>query len=361
MNILAILSFAAGVLMAQTSAPQEEVLRLVKEGHFGEARQLTSRLIVEAEHSGVDIPDRAGLSQVLGIAEIEAGRYYEAESALKKGLSLFDRHPSAAPQVMISLLVLLADAHTAQGQTHEAEAVLRRAVKTAERYLPAGHPGFASALSALGTLYWTRGQMSRAEAAYLKSLAILEANFGATHPDFNVLLSNLAGLLVMTGRRAEAIPMLESAQKRLQEAYGPADLLCIGVGYDLAVALTKSEPSRAESLLRQSLSGWRVSRPELHPNTAAFLNALAWTRYEQGDVREAIVLNERALEISREVLGVWHSQVMSIMYDRAQLLKAAKRGKEAATLKEQADKIREAMGYAEIGRHSIDIHALSRK
>jgi len=49
------------------------------------------------------------------------------------------------------------------------------------------------------------------------------------------------------------------------------------------------------------------------------------------------------------------------MYDRAQLLKAAKRGKEAATLKEQADKIREAMGYAEIGRHSIDIHALSRK
>ena len=297
---------------------------------------------------------------MLGIAEIEAGRYHEAERALKKGVSLCDRHPAAAPQVLLPLLVLLADAHTAQGQIHEAEAVLRRALATAEKYLPAGHPGLASALGALGTLYWTRGQMSRAEAAYRKALAILEKSAGAIHPDFNVQLSNLAGLLVMTGRRAEAIPMLERARAILQEAYGPGDLLTIGVGYDLAVALTKSEPARAESLLRQTLSGWRASRPELHPNTAAFLNALAWTRYEQRDVHEAIALNERALAISRDALGGRHAQVMSFMYDRAHLLRAAKRGKEAATWTEQADRIRDAMGYAEIGRHSIDIHSLRR-
>ena len=358
MTFSAIPLLAAGVLMAQTSTPPEEVLRLVKEGQSGEARQLVTRLIEEAARNGADIPYRAGLSQLLGTAEIEAGHYYEAERALKKGVSLCDRNPSAAPQVLLSLLVLLADAHTAQGQTHEAEAVLRRALAIAEKFLPAGHPAFSSALSALGTLYWTRGQMSRAEAAYRKALAILETSVGAIHPDFNVQLSNLAGLLVMTGRRAEAIPMLERARNILEQAYGPADLLTIGVGYELAVALTKSDPSRAESLLRQTLSDWRISRPELHPNTAAFLNALAWTRYQQRDVHEAITLNERALAISRDVLGVRHSQVMSIMYDRAYLLKAAKRGKEAAALREQADQIRGAMGYAEVGRHSIDIHSL---
>ena len=108
------------------------------------------------------------------------------------------------------------------------------------------------------------------------------------------------------------------------------------------------------------MAGWLTLQPERHVTVVALLNALAWARLGQGDPSGSAALSEQALKLARELLGPEHPRVMILLYDRASLLKAAKRGRDAAAARKEADRIRQAKGYPEPRRqqHSIDIRTL---
>ena len=78
----------------------------------------------------------------------------------------------------------------------------------------------------------------------------------------------------------------------------------------------------------------------------------------RGDYREAGILSGQALQMSKEIFGPEHPHAIAQMYKHAQLLKDSRRGKEAAALKKEADRIRALKGYGEPDRHRIDILAL---
>jgi len=164
--------------------------------------------------------------------------------------------------------------------------------------------------------------------------------------------------LVAMGQFAEARQVFERSKAIFERLYGPAHPDMIGATYALGAALSKSAPAKAELLLRQAIANCRLSQPEQHPHMIKFLNALATSRYAQGDYCEAGILSEQALQMCRATFGPEHSHVIAQMYDHALLLKATRRRKEADTLKREADRIRALKGYGEPGRHQIDILAL---
>jgi tetratricopeptide (TPR) repeat protein len=343
------------LLIGQQPAPQDEVIRLVKEGRYEQARPLITRLITESGDTGIGY--RTALLQWLGTVENHLGHHSEAQRSIEEGLRLLEKH-QGEPEVRISLLASLAEAHTSQGHFSEAGQALRRAIEVGEKELPPDHPRLASVYDALALLHLAQGQQSRAAAATKRALAILEKRFGPDHPNVAVEASTLASLQIAMGQLSRGLPLMERSYRILLAAYGSHHSDTVRAAYSLATAQLSSAPAVAEQLLRSSLRSWLETQPELHVNTVGFLAALAEARYRQGDVGEAIILNGRALELLRKVWGPEHVQTVGLMDGQARLLKAAKRGKESAALKKEADRIRERHGYAEPGRHTIDISAL---
>jgi tetratricopeptide (TPR) repeat protein len=310
---------ATGFLAAAQSSPpppsrqgpQEEALRLVAKGQFAEARHVVAGLIEDAKHTDSPPCHQAGLWQLLGAAENRLGRYQEAKTAINQGLQLCDHSQNAAPELTIALLVDLANANLNQGNLEEANQILRRASGIASKDLPPGHPRLGAVQQSLGVLFWIQGQLSRAEKAFRLSLAIFENSLGADHADVAGALSGLAEILTMTARQAEAIPLLERSKTIFERLSGPAHPDTIGATYALGAALFESAPAKAELMLRQAIANWRKSQPERHPNMVKFLSALAVSRQAQGDYREAWILSEQALQMSRDIFGPEHPHVIA--------------------------------------------------
>src|SRR5438045_6519130 len=75
------------------------------------------------------------------------------------------------------------------------------------------------------------------------------------------------------------------------------------------------------------------------PQMASFLNALAKTRWAQGDYGGAELINRRALAIAEEKLGPRHLTFAAILADRATILKSLNRNREAGVMKARAKEI----------------------
>ncbi len=340
--------------------PQEEALRLVRQGDYSKAHPLVTRLLREAPQPGSQngVPYRAALYEILGTIEKALERYSEAQQAFEQGLKLCQQHSPELPELKVSLLVSLAETHLARGGFQQAHRELQRAFDTATAALPPDHLRLASVLDGFASLHVARGQLSRAEQFLRRALAILERRLGPAHPDTAVEALSLASILLSGQRRDEAVPLIEQSKFTLNQALGSNHPRTVFASYTLALAHLQSNPAQAETVLRASLSAWRQTQPERHTTTARLLNALAAARRAQGDLNGAIEINAQALDTLRDVVGPEHPEVVSVMYDRAALLRLAKRKKEAATLRAEADRIRLAHGYAEPGKHTIDINTL---
>jgi len=185
--------------------PTDDVIGLTRAGQYEEARKVIQRLIDEAAtFSGAY---RASLWHWLGIIENNLSHNQEAQKALETGLQVAEENQSADPEVRVSLLAVLGEAHASQGHFREADRVLGQARAFAERELPAGHARLASVYDGFALLYFARGQASRAEVSTRQALRILERHYGADHPSVAVEANTLAFLLISMSRPAVAIPM----------------------------------------------------------------------------------------------------------------------------------------------------------
>ena len=114
---------------------------------------------------------------VLGWALASAGRYSEAEAALKEAIALREKIAPSDIFTLDTLLVHLGANYRSQGRLSEAEPVLKRALSIREGRFPSEHPEIADALFNLGALYRTQSRYSEAEPMVRRSLAIREAAF----------------------------------------------------------------------------------------------------------------------------------------------------------------------------------------
>jgi len=141
------------------------------------------------------------------------------------------------------------------------------------------------------------GRTDAIEVEIARSRALLDAGLGSEaiasvdtalerYPSHPALLYHRAVLLDGAGRTREGVRVFEAL---LAQRPGDGNVLN-ALGYTLADR--KQQLPRAERLIREAL----IQRPD----SAAFLDSLAWVRFRRGDRASALPLLERAWRVSRE-------------------------------------------------------------
>ena len=186
-------------------------LAALYQGQYEKAVQYISKSITA---SGSEFIERY---VALARAEYELGEYAEAESALRKVLSVHKDDPN--------ILNNLGFVWEAQGKYDEAEAEFDKALKIVESDpSAASQRDLASVLNNKAHLYTKKGKYKEAEALYDKVLAIQEQAGLRDDPDVAVGLSNLAAVYFEEGRYTEAEALTERPLGIDQRALGPDDL-----------------------------------------------------------------------------------------------------------------------------------------
>jgi tetratricopeptide (TPR) repeat protein len=202
---------------------------LVTKGQFAEARKVSQDLFGDANRSVLAPNSQAGFWRLMGLVENRLGRYDGAQAALERGIKL--RDSSEQPELMIALLIDLADVHFNQSALDEASRLLSRAGSIASKHLPRGHPRTGVIQHSLGLLFWLRGELSKAEKAFRLALTIHETALGRDHMEVAIAASALAGLLTSTRRQTEAISLLERSKTILERDLGSSNPNTIGATF----------------------------------------------------------------------------------------------------------------------------------
>lgn len=344
--------------LAHAQDAGDDVLALLREGQSVRARDLAAATLQSLPASSTPA-NRAAWHQVLGAAHNQLNQYADAEAVLFQGIKVLQSLEHSAPHVAVSLRASLAETLLHSNRPREAESLLQDAFRIAAEHLPPGHARHAVLWDTLGLVQFTRGDHRRAETSWRRAYEILANSLGASHPDTIAQASSLATALVAMNRNEEAYTLAWQARRQIEAKLGAHHQDTIRASYAAAITLLHSEPARAEAILRDALLHWqRASHQQIHPTVAMILAAIASARNRQNDRNGAVEFNARSLDILRQLVGPNHQAVVQKMYDHAQLLRSAKRGKEAAAMQKDADRIREAHGYPPPSRQTVDIRSL---
>ncbi|MEO8160243.1 MAG: serine/threonine-protein kinase, partial [Arenimonas sp.] len=218
--------------------------------------------MAQAAAAAAPLPVAAFLSQ-LGRCHAELEGTAVARDLFGQALQLRRAHANAGASVAESEndLALLVPADKRLAALRKALAHLR---------------GSGGEQNALGVEIWRNMGMTyevlhnalEAEAAYRQSLDIALARFGANHPRTSAAQQRLAGVLLGTGKLAEAERLLALAQDSLQARWGAdSPQLAEQEGMRGMVALERDEPAESERLLTDSVRIWR-SRSEIDEHAA---------------------------------------------------------------------------------------------
>lgn len=343
---------------AEASRSHQQVLRLIDEGNYVEARETAARA-VRLSPAGSRPCELAALYFDQGVAEHLLAQFQEAAKTFASALELCGNMPAATPRFLAALLAELGEVHTVLGRFTDADRELHRALRLSET-LPSAGDALARVYSGLGLLQHRQGLSAQAERNLERSIAILEATLGPRHPDVAALQLTLAGMLLHQSRASEALPLAETARRTLLSSRGAAHPDTLFASMTLAVTKTDTAPAEAEALLWRALSDWRSHLPENHPTVMNIWNGIGMAQLAQGRAGAAADSLARALEIARNVTAPEGEQIIRVMFNYARSLKAARRKKEAAAMFAAAGRMRRALGLADPPRYTIDIRSVRK-
>lgn len=314
---------------------------------------------------GPDHPHVAYSLNNLGLYQMEAGRYEEAEASLSHALQIWKRalgqkHPEVATALYNLATVkhekdeveeaeklhheALVIREEALGPTHphvaqslnslaglmeaksnhpEAEKLFRQALEIREQVLDPIHPELAESLIGLAELLGRISNYSEAEKLCRRGGAIREKVFGVGSAPFAVYLNNLAELWKDQRDYLEAEKLHRQVLAIREKVLGPKHQLIGQSLNNLATVLhLKKEFDRAEPLYRRALDIYENAPNSRSLGLAFTLSNLAVIRRIKGDYSEAEVFNRRALGIREEKLGPNHTDVAHSLNNLAMVLKA---------------------------------------
>jgi hypothetical protein len=158
--------------------------------------------------------------------------------------------------------------------------------------------------------------------------------------------------------QAEAVALFERSKTVFERVYGSGHPDTIAATYAPGAALTKSTPARAEVMVRQAVANWRASQPERHSNMVKVSGSAGVLALGAGGRQRSWGTRRTSTPaIARTIRPGASACDCSDVRARA-LAQGDWRGKEAAALKKEADRIGALKGYRKPGRHQIDILAL---
>lgn len=328
-------------------------------------RPLEARRLVESallQLSGVD--DRrieACLLHELALTDIALRRFVDAEISLRIAGEVWSGYPGQ-PEWHVTVLYHLSRALIEQSRTVEAENLLYLALSLAEEKLPPDHPRTSGVLHTLGVLYWAKGDLQRASHYISEALRRVESTSGLYTRDAAVAALDLAEVRSRQGEHREALRLCRKSVDSLQTLLGPNHPQTITALLQLGMVHIPLAPQQAELTLRLVQTLWGSTQGASNATAAAIDGALARARLALGEKAEALELNQRSLMVATQTVGEQDELVASLYVDRALILKAVKRRKEAEQCRTEASRIQEA-NHRPTARdgHTISIRVLGKR
>jgi serine/threonine-protein kinase len=260
-------------------------------GHFDEALPEREKLLEHASRPGLLTPRQlAGHYQVLGVDYAELGRFDEAETALRRSLTLGEQAQGPRNLPDQPARRELGVAQTLSGQYDDAERTLRETLAIQLEHDP------PTALK-VKTLQALLGDLMRLRHRYAEALALLTEATTLSSPlkDNNtwwpIALARLSDAQLDTGDATAAAVTAQRALDYAHKAFTP-DHYKIGFAlYALARAdLARGRAAHAEPLLREALKVRSPPHPATHPRVLEVEAALVQALAAQGKHEQAHTL-----------------------------------------------------------------------
>jgi tetratricopeptide (TPR) repeat protein len=216
----------------------------------------------------------------------------------------------------------------------------------------------AEVLNSLSALYAENGMYEKAARLHHRMTAILGA--ALSRYDAARLQHSMASVYYAQRKYSEAEPLFRAALKNLAMETEPYDRERALLLNNLAVLSAKTgRRSEAISILEQSLSHWEKVPGYRHSYVARVLANLAGLYLSEGRPSDAERSFLRALVIAENSLGRESLLVATILTEYVVMLRKAKRKSEAAAFEKEAQFIRQAQSAQYLGKHTVDVTELS--
>jgi tetratricopeptide (TPR) repeat protein len=232
---------------------RDTVIRLHREGRYGEATEVAKRVVALSERTygrehvqvgialddlailyaqqkrdreamplfaralsimerevGPNSPDLTGLLASLARTYQAVGRAADAEPLFKRALSILEKAPRTDREALRTALAELARVYSSQRRLVDAEPLLKRELAITEEIAGRDHLDTAKSAYVLALVQSRVGHLAEAEPLFRRALAIWDAQ-KPDQPEIPTAIQELWTLLVMQHRYADAIPVLQRA------------------------------------------------------------------------------------------------------------------------------------------------------
>ncbi len=285
---------------------------------------------------------KARLMTLIGASLTDVGSYGQAEELLRKGLELnvglLDRHDSRLAQNYQYLSRLLRHLD----QDEEAESHLRASIEILEEDVETHHRQLANCYNDLGILLRPHDPMASRE-AYCTSRDIIE-KYQTDQKDNWKLSANIAVSDYLSGRYELAAEAFARALDHAVETHGELDpQVAVLHGNFSKVYLKLRHFEKAKASRLKDLEIATEVLGENHVNVGKSLTGLVEIQQRLGDLEDAFVSGERAIEILKTGLPANHRLIITAINNHTVTLIRMNRFEEAlgfALEIEAADKAR---------------------
>jgi tetratricopeptide (TPR) repeat protein len=286
----------AAYALVQRGAAQRETARAVAETRTA---QETTRFLVD-------------LFKISDPSEAR-GNKVTAREMLDKGAARIDHELAKEPAIRATLMDTLGTVYMGLGLFNEARPLLDRAVAT-RRHLEGLDPlELSQSLTHQGDVLALQAQFANGEKAYQEAIRIESArpHDRQSQVELAQSLYGLGTLVALQGRYAEAEKTLDRALTLQRVLYTPPDPAIARTLKDLARAVADGGDLKgAIPVMRRAVDMQRALRGnEPYPDLAEVLNDMGLLFYESGDLDNAEKFYRESLAMNRRLLGDKHPEI----------------------------------------------------
>lgn len=230
---------------------------------------LTRALMLRRERSDSEVPDIARLAGQLGVLRYRQGHFRRARERLDTAVTMLERAQGPEAAGLVDMLLILGPACWRLGERELGLAHLERALAIQTHLSGEDSARAASIMQNMGALLIETGALERARNLLERALDIYRQTLGPAHPQTGLARMNIANILLEQRHLDEAESMYRSSLEILEQAY-ESDHYWIGMAqYNLGHLLNLTgRHAEAVPLLRDALAIYTATVGPIHPDMA---------------------------------------------------------------------------------------------